>query len=233
MNRPTFNNWQSVQREVLGRIHSREWKPGELIPNETDLAQEFGCARATVNRALQNLADDGLLDRRRKAGTRVALDPVRKATMPIPLIRNEIIAKGHAYGYELISAQRRVPPPGIASLMLLKPRAEILHVVCVHSADGTPYVIEDRWINSDWVALDDDLSFENLSPNEWLIANVPFTAGHIAFSATAATISEARLLGCEAGDPLFVIDRSTHDNERTVTSVRLFFAPNYRIDTDL
>ena len=51
-----FNTWQSVQEEVLRRINSREWKPGELIPNEAELSLEFGCARATVNRALRGLA---------------------------------------------------------------------------------------------------------------------------------------------------------------------------------
>ena len=64
-----INTWQDVQREVLGRIQNRVWKPGDIIPNEVDLAKEFGCARATVNRALQAVADSGLLDRRRKAGT--------------------------------------------------------------------------------------------------------------------------------------------------------------------
>ena len=71
MNKPSFRNWQSVQTEVLRRIHAREWEPGDLIPNESDLALEFGCARTTVNRALRAIADSGLLDRRRKAGTRV------------------------------------------------------------------------------------------------------------------------------------------------------------------
>ena len=101
----TFNNWQAVQDEVLRRINNRLWKPGDLIPNETELATEFGCARATVNRALQNLADSGLLDRRRKAGTSVAKHPVRKATLDIPVIRNEIISKGLAYRYSLISSE--------------------------------------------------------------------------------------------------------------------------------
>ena len=95
-------SWQAVQEEVLRRIHSREWKPGEIIPNEEDLSQEFGCARATVNRALRGLAEAGLLDRKRKAGTRVALHPVRKATLNIPVIRNEIEQKGHTYGYSLL-----------------------------------------------------------------------------------------------------------------------------------
>ena len=83
---PAPVGWQSVHAEVLRRIRSREWLPGALIPNETDLAAEFGCARATVSRALRELADAGLLTRRRKAGTHVALNPVRKATLQIPVI---------------------------------------------------------------------------------------------------------------------------------------------------
>ena len=181
MTRDTLQNWQSVRKEVLSRIHSRQWKPGELIPNEADLAQEFGCARSTVNRALQNLADDGLLDRRRKAGTRVAMHPVRKATMSIPVIRNEIIARGSAYGYDLISSERSTPPPHVAALMGLEPRTDVIHIACLHSADDTPYVVEDRWISSDWVSSDDMVNFAHLSPNEWLVTHVPFTAGDIAF----------------------------------------------------
>ncbi|MEP5090001.1 MAG: winged helix-turn-helix domain-containing protein, partial [Paracoccaceae bacterium] len=80
-----INSWHAVQEEVLRRIKNRSWKPGELIPNEADLAIEFGCARATVNRALRALAETGILDRRRKAGTRVALHPVRKVTLEIPI----------------------------------------------------------------------------------------------------------------------------------------------------
>ncbi|MCY0152430.1 GntR family transcriptional regulator [Hoeflea alexandrii] len=56
-----------MQAEVLRRINAREWKPGDFIPNESELSVEFGCARATVNRALRGLAESGLLDRRRKA----------------------------------------------------------------------------------------------------------------------------------------------------------------------
>jgi GntR family histidine utilization transcriptional repressor len=98
MNSPSFRNWQSVQDEVLRRIHAREWKPGDLIPNEADLAQEFGCARTTVNRALRALAENGLLDRRRKAGTRVAAQPVAKATLDIAVIRREVEERGQKYG---------------------------------------------------------------------------------------------------------------------------------------
>ena len=66
--------------ELECRIYTREWEPGQSIPNEADLAIELGCARFTVNRALRTLAEVGLIDLRRRGGTRVALHPVRKAT---------------------------------------------------------------------------------------------------------------------------------------------------------
>lgn len=93
------NSWQAVRAEVLRRIRSREWQPGQPIPHEADLARELGCARATVNRALREIADSGLIERRRRAGSRVALHPVRKATLDIPVIRVEVESRGEAYAF--------------------------------------------------------------------------------------------------------------------------------------
>lgn len=66
---PTLPKAQAIAAEVRRRILDREWRQGDRIPDEADLAVEFGAARATVNKALQVLADEGLLDRRRRAGT--------------------------------------------------------------------------------------------------------------------------------------------------------------------
>jgi len=230
---PALNNWQSVQDEVVRRIHGGVWNQGDLIPNEADLAREFGCARATVNRALQSLADSGLLDRRRKAGTRVAMLPVRKATLEIPLIRKEICDKGHTYGYAQVS-RRRVPSPArLASKMNLPRGTKLLHLLCVHSADAKPYVIEERWINPDAVPAVEGVDFSQISPNEWLLKHVPYSAGDIAFFAMSADQPVADLLECEVGEGLFVIDRSTRRDTQAITSVRLIFSPGYRMHTVL
>ena len=96
--------WQSLYAEVSNRISGGVWKPGELIPGEVELAREFGCARATVNRAMRELADDGIIERRRKAGTRVRQAPVRQARFDIPIVRGEIEEKGAEYRYSLVSS---------------------------------------------------------------------------------------------------------------------------------
>ena len=233
MSGATFNSWQAVQAEVRRRINSREWKPGELIPNEADLAHEFGCARATVNRALRNLAEAGLLDRRRKAGTRVALHPVRKATLDIPVIRYEIEGKGQSYKHIVLSQQVAAPPSGIRARMQTAPGAKLVHLITLHLADGKPYVFEDRWINPEAGPGIEAADFSDLSANEWLVANIPFEGGDFSFSAMAAGASEAEILACKEGEALVVIDRSTWTKSQVITSVRLTFAPGYRMHTEI
>ena len=81
---------------------NRNLEIGWLIPLETTLAIEFGCARATANRHLRELAQEGFLERRRKAGTRVVMPVGRSANFEIPRIRLEIEETGATYRYALL-----------------------------------------------------------------------------------------------------------------------------------
>lgn len=233
MTTPAFRNWRSVQEEVLRRIYAREWKPGDLIPNEAALALEFGCARTTVNRALRALADGGLLDRRRKAGTRVAAQPVAKATLDIAVIRKEVEARGQSYGYHLIARAIAVPPVAISAAMRTNSDSNLLHILALHLADSAPYALEDRWINSTVVPDALDQGFQSVSANEWLLMHAPYTHGDIAFSAQAASSADAQSLGCAEHSALFAIDRLTWDKGVSVTKVRLLFSPGYQVRTIL
>ncbi|SEK70005.1 transcriptional regulator, GntR family [Roseovarius azorensis] len=233
MTPPQFNSWQSIQDEVLRRIHAREWPPGTVIPNEADLAQDFGCARATVNRALRALADAGILERRRKAGTRVALHPVSRATVDIPLIRQEITARGLVYAYRHLSRRIASPPRDVAATLCAGTPCEGLHVTALHLASDAPFVFEDRWISLTTAPAAAAQGFETLSANEWLISTIPYTHGDIRFSAEVAPESIAELLGTSPGAPIFVVERTTWDHTRAITTVRLNYAPGYSITTGI
>jgi GntR family histidine utilization transcriptional repressor len=233
VNAPTFRNWQSVQHEVLRRIHAREWPPGDLIPNEADLAIEFGCARSTVNRALRSLAESGLLDRKRKAGTRVAAQPVAKATLDIAVLRHEVEEHGLKYGYQLILRDIAVPPLSVSGAMKSMADDKLLHVRALHLADDEAYAIEDRWINTRIVPDAEAETFQSVSANEWLMKHAPYTHGEIAFSAVQSSTGDARIMGVAQGSALFTIDRLTWDGAASVTKVRLLFVPGYQLRTCL
>ncbi len=225
----TIKSWQAVEQEVRRRIHSREWAPGEPIPNEADLALEFGCARATVNRALRALADSGLLDRRRKAGTRVALHPIRKAVLEIPVIRQEIEEKGLRYRYELVERTEKRASKAIMDRMDLVGDRSLLNVFAIHFANDRPYVAEDRWIDPAVVPGLSEAPLDRISANEWLLSNAPYTRSDIVISALCLTATQARQLGASAGQASFRIERITWDGDDAVTTVELRFAPGYSL----
>tara|TARA_R110002096_G_scaffold22830_10_gene73151 strand:+ start:2322 stop:3014 length:693 start_codon:yes stop_codon:yes gene_type:complete len=221
--------WQLVQAEALRRIRQREWPPGSQIPHEAVLATELGCSRATVNRALRELAKVGMLERKRKAGTRVPLNPVRKATFEIPIIRQDIENRGQRHGYRLLHRISAIPPTDLLLRLELPPATEMLHVLALHLADDQPFCLEDRWINTAAVPPMDTADFTKLSANEWLIQNAGFTNGNIGFGATAAGPEAASHLNCAPGSALFVNTRVTFAGDAAITSVRLTYAPGYQM----
>ncbi|WP_338608820.1 UTRA domain-containing protein [Pelagibacterium nitratireducens] len=224
-------SWRGVHSELLRRINEREWRPGSAVPNEADLASEFGCARTTVNRAMRELADAGLIDRRRKAGSRVALHPASRIVLDIPIIRLEVEQRNAQWSYGLLTQAMEEAPPQISSKLGLDRGTSLLHVESVHYADNHPFSHEDRWINPAALPGMELADFTNVSANEWLIQNAPYTAGDIAFSAINADQKLAGLLETVEGAALFVIDRITWDKSVPVTAVRLSYAHGYRMNT--
>ena len=226
----TLTNWEDIRAEVMRRIRMRLWLPGAVIPTEEALAYEFGCARATVSRALRELAEAGVVERRRKAGTRVALHPVRKATLDIAVTRLEVEGRGQVYGYHLSEAVMGAVPMAVRSKLGLALGAQWLHLRCVHLADGAAFLYEDRWLNPQ-VLLDPVPDFAVISANEWLVSNISYTRGDIAFSAANASVEEAEMLGVPAGAALFITERGTWGEVAPITWVRLAYAPGYRLHT--
>ncbi len=224
-----ITTYREVQAEIVRRITDGPWGPGTLLPGEVELAAEFGCSRTTINRALREVSDLGLLDRRRKAGTRVRMAPVRQARFEIPLARAEIEATGAAYAYRLLQRAIEQGPDWLTAHM--GPLDRVLHILCLHSADGVPYQIEDRWINLGALPQAADQDFAATSPNEWLVATVPFSQVEISFQAVSAGPDEVTHLGHSPAAPVFRVERTTWWQGAAITHVRLSHRAGYRMTT--
>ena len=225
------STYKSVKADILSKITNGEWGLGTLIPNEVELAEIYGCARATVNRAMRELADDGIIERRRKAGTRVRGAPVREARFVVPIVRKEIEAKGTDYRYSLVSRAVEDAPDWLRARLKLSVDGKVLHLICMHYADGDPYQHEDRWINLAALPEAEAADFSSLGPNEWLVSTVPFSDAEISFSAGLADEKLAGYLTCAIGDSVFTVERSTWWEGRAITYVRLTYRPGHRLTT--
>ncbi|WP_109467472.1 GntR family transcriptional regulator [Albibacillus kandeliae] len=225
--------WQDIHKEALERIHSRDWAPGALIPNEADLAAELGCSRATVNRALRALAEDGWLERRRKAGTRVAMAPQRRARLAIPILREAVEARGQSFAHSLLSRETEAMPPLERALLGLSAEAVTQRVRTLFLADGQPYALEDRWVHLDGAPGFAAQELKEVCANEWLVQHTPFARGTMDYLASPAGPFEARHLGCPEGTALLAMERATFSPDTAVTFVRTHFAPGHRVRLEL
>ena len=229
----TANSHHNVRELLKGRIESGEWKLGSLIPGEIALAEEYGCARTTINRALQALADSGLVVRKRKGGTRVCQMPVRHAKIEIPIVREQVEAIGRKYDHQLIHQQQKTPPTSIRSRLQIPDGQKALFMETIHLADSRPYAYEERWVNIQAVPDILDAPLDHMSVNEWLVRTVPFSSGDVVFGAESADERIASALESKVGNAIFVLDRTTWMGEEFITTMKLYYKDGYQLYSKL
>lgn len=227
----TRRSWVSIKDLVMEKLNSRHWQPGEKIPNEEIMARDYGVARTTLNRALREIAKEGYLIRRRKAGTFVATHPIRRAVVNIPIIRHEIEALGKSYRYQLLDQDMRLPPRNLAPKDL-EPRP-CLYIKALHYADDAPYTLEERWINQHVVPDILNADLNTISANEWLVLNTPFSSARVGFSAANATDKQSELLHLRADSAVFIINRDTWHDQTFITSAKLIYTSAYQLESRL
>ena len=221
--------WKDVREKIHVAILDGVYSPGDKLPRDQDIAANLKCARTTVQRAMRDLADSGIVERRRKGGTRVRSDPVIRATLDIPDTRKEVEAKGANYGYQLVRKSRELTPRNVVAAFGLSQPERMLRVEALHMADNRPYTFEDRWISTNTVPEILDIDLASQSANEWLIHNRPYSHFDLRFYAEAADGPIAEILGTQVGTALLVIERTTWIGNSPITSLKATTCPDYQL----
>jgi GntR family histidine utilization transcriptional repressor len=214
---------QRIGADLSDRIRSGEWPPGFRIPFEHELTRQYGCARATVTKAVQALAAVGLVERRRRAGTFVARPRIQSAVLEIPDIEGEVTRRGQTYAYELITSDTRAADADDPDGAAMGARGAMLHLLCRHVADGRPFAIEQRLINLASVPEAADVDFTALAPGAWLRAHVAWSEARHQISAVNPDPALARRLGVRTTTACLCVKRWTWRHGVGVTFVRQTF----------
>src|SRR5471032_1306447 len=120
MSKPTLP-YEQVKRYILKCIADGIWKRGELTSSEHDLVRQFGVARMTVSRALDELARERILTRVKGIGTFVSVQIPETTRVEIRDIKSEILARGHRHRTEVLDIGASDDPDAHADLQLSSP----------------------------------------------------------------------------------------------------------------
>ncbi|WFU43978.1 GntR family transcriptional regulator [Bradyrhizobium sp. CB82] len=209
--------YQRLRDDLAARINRNEWRPGEPIPSESELAAHYGVAIGTVRKAIDQLVSDAVLERQQGRGTFV-----RRARFNSSLFR--------FFRFQSESGERRVPQSrilrrkcvpatsAVASALRIPVGEPVISLSRLRLIDDVPLLAEEIWLQKSRFA-----AILDLDPSEFGDLLYPLyeeRCGEVVVSAeeilTVETASEmqARLLRLGAHAPLIVIERLALDLER-------------------
>jgi GntR family histidine utilization transcriptional repressor len=220
-------SYETVKTSIEERIAAGGWQPGVRLPSERELVQEFGCARMTVHRALRELEDEGLIERRQGSGSYVAeLHPISNL-LQVRDIHDEIAERGHQHTTRVCSVEREKASADVAAAMRVRKGSAVFHCRLVHLENGVPIQYEDRHVNATLVPdlLGRDLT--QITPSAVLFEHAPLTEAEQVIEAVLATAEQARLLDVPEGSALLMVSRRTV-SQGLVASVARLYHPGTR-----
>jgi GntR family transcriptional regulator len=211
---PAFSPlYQQIKALILQGLQGGEWKPGEMIPSEMDLAARFRVSQGTVRKAVDELATEGLLVRRQGKGTFVtthAEQHVQYRFLRLVPDSGDPASEGPAER-TIVECRRARASAEVARLLALRTGDAVVQVRRVLSFGGTPTILEDMWLPG---AAFKGLSAERLA--NWrgatyamfeLEFGVRMVRAQERLRAVAADPQQAALLQVKTGHPLLSVER--------------------------
>ena len=140
--------YQQIKALILQSLLGGEWKPGEVIPSEMELAARFRVSQGTVRKAVDELAADNLLVRRQGKGTFVATHAealVQYRFLKLVPDEGDTSSEGPAER-DIVDCKRLRASSDVAKPLGLRTGDAVLQVRRVLSFAGRPTILEDLWL---------------------------------------------------------------------------------------
>ncbi|GAA0310471.1 histidine utilization repressor [Psychrobacter aestuarii] len=228
--------YQRIKQAILSNIHQGTWAAGTAISTEMALAEEFGVSRMTVNRALKELSEERVLERRQGSGTFVAQQQFNHTFVEVRNIAEDLKSANRAYEAQVIT-KRALSADMLDDWLRHKFHIEqtavpadtsntpvIYEVKILHIADGEPIQLEERWVDAKRVPQFIDQDFTVVNTSDYLVAKIPLERGSYTISAKPANAEIAKALQIPPQSPALVLCRQTYSAGQSVTVVRMWHA---------
>ncbi|MET0935252.1 MAG: GntR family transcriptional regulator [Luteibacter sp.] len=199
-----------IKSLITKGLQAGEWKPGEAIPSEGELARRFGVSQGTVRKAVDEMAADNLLVRRQGKGTFVSTHHEARAQYRFLRLAAD---DGSEQPYEsrVLECRRMRAPADIARGLQLKAGDSVVAIRRVLSFDRVPTVLDDIWLNG---TVFRGLTAERIAAYHGPLYGLfesefatPMTRAEEKIRAVAADGVAARILKVAAGSPLLSVER--------------------------
>jgi len=206
--------YRQIKELIVQALDRGEWKPGESIPSEFDLAARFQVSQGTVRKAIDELAAEHLLVRRQGKGTFVATHHEARIRYRFLRLAADDGAEGERAESRIIDCRRVRAPAEVARALELRAGESVVAIRRLLSFGGVATVIDDIWLpGAAFRGLTAELLAGYRGPLYGLFESefgISMVRADEKLRAVAAGEDAAGLLGVAAGTPLLQVDRVSY-----------------------
>lgn len=205
--------YRQIKALIVRGLQSAEWKPGEAIPSENELALRFGVSQGTVRKAIDELAAGNLLVRRQGRGTFVATHHSERTQFRFLRLRPDAASGQPSLVSRVLECRRQRAPGDVAKALRLRTGETVVLIRRLLSFDAKPEVLDEIWLPG---ARFRGLSAERLARNAGPLYGLFETEFGVRMiraaerlKAVPARAPIARVLGVAAGTPVLLVERTS------------------------
>ena len=146
---PSFTPlYSQIKTLILQSLQTGEWKPGETIPSEMDLAARYRVSQGTVRKAIDELAAENLVNRRQGKGTFVATHEEKQVQFRFLKLVPDSGAPGSEGPAErqILECKKSRASAEIAKLLNLRAGDAVIQARRLLGFKGMPTILEDIWL---------------------------------------------------------------------------------------
>jgi GntR family transcriptional regulator len=220
--------YYQLKQHIIEQIARGELTPGQMLPSERQYQEMLSVSRATVRQALNELVNDGYLERQQGVGTIVARKKIAPQLLRLTSFSEDMRSRGFSPGSVTLKIEQSLPSSQVRKIYQLSGDTPICSVYRLRHADGDPIGLQRLYLPP-WLSFtDDDLlnmnSYYRLLEERF---NLSVDHAHEILTAKNATPQEAELLKIASGQALLYIERSSYDKEDRILEFVQFV---YRAD---
>ena len=201
-----------IAEALRHRIQDGKLPPHSQLPAETELAEEFGVARMTLRRALNELVEAGLLYRVHGRGTFVADGTIQQDLNRLTSFSEEMAAQGLSAESKVLSMETIEPPRDVASRLGLTAGEQVHKLMRLRQVDGHPVGLQVSFLPVRLLPgfkpeiLVGGSIYRTIEERYKLVIG----RGEQVIQAVAPSATEVRLLGIAPHVPVLKIARTTY-----------------------
>jgi GntR family transcriptional regulator len=205
---PRYYQLKEIIRE---KVRSGDWPPGQPIPSERELSEQYGISRMTVRQSVSALVNEGLLFREQGRGTFVDRPKIAQQLLRLTGFSEDIEARQQLPGARVLEAAMWPCDETIAARLRIKPGQPVFHVRRLRLADAEPLALETSIVSFIGCErlLDEDLERDSLYRLLETTYHQPLLEAEQEVEAGLAGAHDAEALGIAPGDPVLLTRRLT------------------------